>query len=214
MKNTAKFMYCLPALLLWPAISLAEVHVYSDIPLIGTEEVPPLTDTDNFGAFTGIYNDETNEFYYGFSWSLESPAIAAHFHGTADRGENAGVLIGLGPVSEQVGTTKGVVTLTEEQETQLMDGLWYINVHSENHAPGAIRGQVKHLPPGVTSTVFNAETGVLTINSVTAPRLGVFELQMDVIEGRDPLSVEISGTAELKDLDAFAPSSGSDGADE
>lgn len=212
MKNATKLISCLSFLLLSPAVSLAEVHVFSSIPLIGTEEVPPLTDNDNFGAFTGMYDDETNTFYYSFSWSLESAATAAHFHGPAERGEGAGILIDLGPVSEQVGTTKGSVTLTDDEETQMLDGLWYINVHSENHTPGAIRGQVKKLPPGATSAVYNTETGVLTMHAVTAPRLGVFEVEMNLIEDRTPLSLEI-GPTEVKDLDAFSSSSGSEGGD-
>lgn len=213
MKNLPRIISCLSVLLLWPAAAFAEVHVYSSIPLVGTEEVPPLTSNDNFGTFTGIYDDETDTFYYSFSWSLESSATAAHFHGPADRGENASVLIGLGPVSGQTGTTEGSVMLTDEQETQMLDGLWYVNVHSENHAPGAIRGQVKELPPGATSTTYNTESGELNLHAVTVPRLGVFEVQMNLIEDRSPLSLEIVGPAELKDLDAHSSNGDSDEGD-
>lgn len=212
MKKSTGIISCLPFLLLSPAVSLAEVHVFSSIPLVGTEEVPALGDTGNFGAFTGIYDDETNMFYYSFSWSLESAATAAHFHGPAERGENADILIDLGPVSEQTGTTKGAVTLTDDEESEMLDGLWYVNVHSENHGPGAIRGQVKRLPPGATSAIYDSETGVLTLHAVTGPRLGVFEVEMNLIEDRDPLSLEI-GPTEVKDLDAYSASSGSEGGD-
>jgi hypothetical protein len=72
----------------------------------------------------------------------------AHFHGPAEPGKNAGVLIWLtkqgSPVESPI---KGEATLTPEQAQQLMAGEWYVNVHTQAHAAGEIRGQVV-LPKG------------------------------------------------------------------
>ena len=44
--------------------------------------------------------------------------------------------------SETVGELTGSATVSPEQVQQLMDGLWYVNVHTELNGPGEIRGQL------------------------------------------------------------------------
>ena len=44
------------------------------------------------------------------------------------------------PVPQDI--TEGSSEITEEQLEQLRDGLWYVNVHTEMHPDGEIRGQV------------------------------------------------------------------------
>jgi hypothetical protein len=69
-----------------------------------------------------------------------SAATAAHIHGPAAAGKNAGVVVPLGntPTSPIHGTAK----LTPEQEQQLTAGQYYVNVHTKNNPGGAIRGQL------------------------------------------------------------------------
>ena len=40
------------------------------------------------------------------------------------------------------GTLTGDAVLSDDQETQLLDGLWYINLHTVLNGPGEIRGQI------------------------------------------------------------------------
>jgi hypothetical protein len=40
----------------------------------------------------------------------------------------------------------GTVTLTPEQQQQLVSGQWYANVHTTNNPAGAIRGQMLQVP--------------------------------------------------------------------
>ena len=72
--------------------------------------------------------------------NLTGPATAAHFHGPAAPGANAGValLIGNNPTSP----AKGMATLTDAQAADLMAGRWYVNVHTAANRGGEIRGQV------------------------------------------------------------------------
>ena len=71
---------------------------------------------------------------------LTGPATAAHFHGPAAEGEDAGPVVPIdGDLANPI---EGSATLTEEQVTQLMDGLWYLNIHTEQYPGGEIRGQV------------------------------------------------------------------------
>ena len=74
--------------------------------------------------------------FSGFS----SQVAAAHFHGPASPGKNAGVVMPLGnaPTSPIHGTAQ----LTPEQEQQLASGMWYVNIHTKNNPGGAIRGQM------------------------------------------------------------------------
>ncbi len=78
---------------------------------------------------------------------LLAAETAAHFHGPAPAGVNAGVQIGLPAGSPKLGTT---VALSAGQQADLLAGLWYINIHSTMFPGGEIRGQVL---PGAQCTV-------------------------------------------------------------
>ena len=72
---------------------------------------------------------------------LSGDAKAAHFHGPAAEGENAGVvidLVGGGTTSPIAGTAQ----LDDAQLADLMAGKWYVNIHTEANGGGEIRGQV------------------------------------------------------------------------
>lgn len=182
--------------------AFAELHVYSAIPLIGTEEVPDVT-TDSYGVFTGIYDDASNMLHYSFAWELETAATAAHFHGPAERGENASVLINLGPVSGTSGEERGSVTLTAAQETQLLDGMWYINVHTAENPGGEVRAQLVELTPAAAVSVYDIDSRTLDMGAVIVPGLGVFNVELGRIEGREPLSIEVN-SVEPTDFDGLA----------
>lgn len=107
----------------------------------GQTESPPTT-SKGTGEATAQLNTSTHQLSYTVSWQgLENPATAAHFHGPAGPGQNAGVVVpidGANPKSP----VKGTATLTAEQQQQLMSGMWYANVHTKEHPAGAIRGQM------------------------------------------------------------------------
>jgi hypothetical protein len=71
---------------------------------------------------------------------LSGPATAAHIHGPADPGANAGIVV---PFTGNVASPiKGSATLTDAQITQLEAGKWYVNIHTEANKAGEIRGQL------------------------------------------------------------------------
>jgi CHRD domain len=72
--------------------------------------------------------------------NLTGPATAAHFHGPAAPGANAGValLIGNNPTSPATGSA----TLDDAKAADLMGGRWYVNIHTAANRGGEIRGQV------------------------------------------------------------------------
>jgi hypothetical protein len=109
--------------------------------LTGAQESPPVT-TNGTGTATGTYDATSNTLTYNVSWSnLSGNATVAHFHGPAAIGTNASVIV---PFTFTAGATSasGTATLTDAQETDLLNGLWYANVHTQAHGGGEIRGQV------------------------------------------------------------------------
>lgn len=75
---------------------------------------------------------------------LSGPATAAHIHGPAAPGANAGVVV---PFTGNVASPiKGSATLTDAQISDLEAGKWYVNIHTEANKPGEIRGQLVRTP--------------------------------------------------------------------
>ncbi|MDB5648553.1 MAG: hypothetical protein JWL62_73 [Hyphomicrobiales bacterium] len=71
---------------------------------------------------------------------LSGNATAAHFHGPADPGKNAGVLVPASGVS--TGAFEGAATLTDDQSKAFMASQTYFNVHTAANPNGEVRGQV------------------------------------------------------------------------
>ena len=69
---------------------------------------------------------------------------------------NAGVTVGIGTANPAVGSA----TISASQETDLLAGLWYVNVHSTAFGGGEIRGQVLVPEPGMLGLV---AVGVLAL---------------------------------------------------
>ena len=110
------------------------------VTLDGKSEVPA-----NTSAGTGTadldYDAASKKLTWKITYSgLSGPATAAHFHGPAAAGANAGVKL---PIANP-GTSpvEGSATLTDEQAADLMAGKYYINIHTAANAGGEIRGQV------------------------------------------------------------------------
>jgi hypothetical protein len=107
--------------------------------LNGKSEVPANT-TAGTGEVTATYDTATKKLTWKGSYSgLTGPATAAHFHGPASAGKNAGVLV---PISPNGPSFEGSATLTDAQAKALVDGDIYVNVHTAANKGGEIRGQL------------------------------------------------------------------------
>jgi len=110
------------------------------VTLDGKSQVPP-----NTSAGTGTadldYDAPSKKLSWKITYSgLSGPATAAHFHGPAAAGANAGVKV---PIPNATSSpVEGSATLTDEQAADLMGGKYYINVHTAANPGGEIRGQV------------------------------------------------------------------------
>ena len=81
----------------------------------------------------------------GFS-DLSGDATGAHIHGNADQTQAAGVLFnmgaGLSPSASNGSISYTTPALNAQQEADLFDGLWYVNVHTAANGGGEIRGNL------------------------------------------------------------------------
>lgn len=107
--------------------------------LKASSEVPP-TDSKGSGSLTATFDTASKKLTWKGSYSgLTGPATAAHFHGPAEPGKNAGVVI---PITPATSPLEGSATLTDAQASDLMAGRWYVNVHTAANKAGEIRGQL------------------------------------------------------------------------
>lgn len=106
-----------------------------------SSEVPPTTSKGS-GSVDATYDTVTRTLQWTVTYQgLTGPATAAHFHGPAPVGQNAGVQVPI-PKEGLAIPIKGSKELTETQVTELMGGRWYFNVHTKEHPAGEIRGQM------------------------------------------------------------------------
>ena len=126
-------------------VALADPFSFK-FPLTGAQCVPAVK-TNGSGMAELTYNSATRVLSWNISYSgLSSPTTMAHFHGPAKQGQNAPPVIwisteGSAPPNPMTGTA----TLTPDQAQQFSTGEWYVNVHTQSHPAGEIRGQV--IPP-------------------------------------------------------------------
>lgn len=126
-------------LLLAAAPAYAEViNMAAD--LSGAAGVPP-NDSAGMGKLEATYDTETMMFTWTATYEgLTGDATAAHFHGPAAADATAGPVVPIeGALASPI---EGSATLTEEQATQLQDGMWYFNIHTAEYPDGELRGQV------------------------------------------------------------------------
>lgn len=120
---------------------------FRNIALTGANEVPAVT-TSGSGTFEGTYNRATKVLNYTVRWSLGDPAATTnnmHFHGPAEPTAIAPPRIPItGFPTGSVNQTFSAATpaLDAAQEEELLNGKWYLNIHSTTNPGGELRGQL------------------------------------------------------------------------
>jgi hypothetical protein len=109
------------------------------VPLSAQNEVPANAST---GSGTAKVELDGSTLKWTVTYSgTTGPVTAGHFHGPAQPGSNAGVVVPFaGPLASPI---VGSATLTPAQVDQLKQGLWYVNLHTAANPGGELRGQVK-----------------------------------------------------------------------
>lgn len=107
------------------------------MPIDGLQEVPP---TPSSGAGVSLMSMDTANNVLGFDvrfTNMLAAETAAHIHGMAMPGVNAGVLFGLPLGARKLGTWNFAAV----QKPDILKGLTYVNIHSGAFGGGELRGQ-------------------------------------------------------------------------
>lgn len=125
----------LAVFLVWSAAQAEEIKFRADL------APGPGVASSGKGTATASLDTNTKTLTWTVDYSgLSGPATAAHIHGPADPGANAGIVV---PFTGNLASPiKGSTTLTDAQMAQLEAGKWYVNIHTEANKPGEIRGQL------------------------------------------------------------------------
>jgi hypothetical protein len=136
-QSTVTALACAAALALASSAMAAMVNFKADMK--AASEVPTNA-SKGTGAVTATYDSASKKLSWkGTYKDLSGPATAAHFHGPAEAGKNAAVMV---PISPATSPFEGSATLTDEQANALMAGTLYVNVHTAANKGGEIRGQL------------------------------------------------------------------------
>jgi hypothetical protein len=111
--------------------------------LNATSEVPP-NQSPATGTATVTLDSATNAITWSGTFSgLTGPATAAHIHGPAPVGKNAGVILWISTKGSPFNSPfQGTDKLTPEQAADLVAGNYYVNIHTAANPGGEVRGQL------------------------------------------------------------------------
>lgn len=127
--------------------------------LTGAQEVPANSSTA-LGSMDVFYSKETRTLTYNVFWSgLTDSVMLMHIHGLAPAGFNAGVVQNIVTASNGIypqktsgkytylksGTLSGSLLAdgVAVKEQDLLNGMYYLNIHTTVYPGGEIRGQIK-----------------------------------------------------------------------
>ncbi|HUQ65999.1 MAG TPA: CHRD domain-containing protein [Flavitalea sp.] len=122
------------------------VYTKSGLLITNSQEVSA-TPSDASGTMNVSYDKTTKMLTLSATWAnLSSDPVAAHIHGPAPRGQNAGVKVDFHDnVSTASGTFNRIITVDESsiKEDSLLKGFYYLNIHTPANPGGEIRGQIE-----------------------------------------------------------------------
>lgn len=200
MRTFTQAMIALPLLfLLGGSPAQADIYAFTNVALTPEQETPP-AQSDGKGWLNALYDSSSRTLTYLVSWQLKEGNVVslAHFHGPAAIGASAGAQIGVTLSSVNTGGMGGSVTLTAEQEADLLTGNWYFNIHSTAFPQGEIRGQLVQNPSGYNGTVYNASTATIDVNNVYVPGGGIYDTTLMVKQTSPTFLLELIRATKIR----------------
>ncbi len=122
-------------------LGLAQAAAAKTVPLVGNFSAEHGTKTVPIGMVKGTLNTTTDTLRYTITYSgLSGPVLAAHFHGPAAPGAEAGVMVPI-PGPYHSGLT-GTSEITAADAKAILAGRTYVNLHTAAEPDGEARAQV------------------------------------------------------------------------
>jgi hypothetical protein len=121
--------------------------------LSGAAEVPAVDAGNATGMAVVTLDDTADTLSWNITYqSLTGPVTLAHFHGPADAGTtNTPRITIMLPDAGATSPITGSAPISEAFQTELLNGFWYLNLHTAANPNGEIRGQVlRQLDAGTT----------------------------------------------------------------
>jgi len=108
----------------------------------GSQVVPAFSGTGT-GTISGTYDNQTNMLNYNIGWTgLTDTASTVGFY-TGASGASGSSVQGVGVTTQgMTGGSTGTLTLTDAQESDLLNGNWYYSVGTLANTNGEVRGQI------------------------------------------------------------------------
>lgn len=151
--------------------------------LSGANEVPA-----NGSVATGTvivrYNTLTNELELNGNYEkLSANITGSHIH-NAPAGSNGGVIVALTNSGSSFGVLNATATLTDPQESELLAGNMYVNVHSSSFPGGEIRAQLMPATSGEAQYAQVLLSGLQEVPSNLSTATGAAVVLVDKISGQ------------------------------
>lgn len=122
------------------------VFTKNNIAITSAQEVPANTSAAT-GSMNVSYDKTTKALVISATWAnLTADPVAAHIHGTAAKGANAGVKVDFHDnVTSASGNFNRTITVDGSaiKEDSLLAGFYYFNIHTPANPGGEIRGQIE-----------------------------------------------------------------------
>ena len=185
MKRLSGFM--MPFVIMALFYGCAKDHTPQDIltqkglPLSPLQE-SPVRVSQGYGSADVYYNKVTHMLDFTLTWNnLTGTPTGAHIHGIAGRGTNAPIKFDF--FNQIPKTTSGtfsssvLVDGTAISETDLLNGLYYFNMHTPANPGGEIRGQIEfYSQSNIVSRMGIPLTGAQENPAVNTPATGSLDI--------------------------------------
>lgn len=126
-------------------------YAKSEIPMTGAQETPATPSTGQ-GSLDVFYSKSTKVLQYTFRWNgLADTITGIHIHGLAPTGYAAGIVQNILTTKNEAvfpfrgGSYTGTLLVdgAKVKEEDLLNHLYYLNIHTKTYPAGEIRGQVR-----------------------------------------------------------------------
>lgn len=139
MRKTHQHLSRTLAIVVASAAALSALAADVNVMLNGDQEVPPVSTA---ARGTGVFKFGDDGTVSGKVTTTGISGTAAHIHEAAS-GKNGGVIIPLIKAGDDTWSVPAGAKLSPGQETAYKAGNLYVNVHSDAHKDGEIRGQIR-----------------------------------------------------------------------